>query len=234
MGRSPSVSTRETHVSSFTDKNSDPAVDGDFAPALPGKLFLQGNYDKSLKVMAGHNIDEGIEFMDPFAQDEGRFEADMRTYFPTITDAAIQYISKTLYPPVFDGSIGYTTPTVRMNLLITEAFFTCSTNMLARAYGDQTYNYIFTVPPSLHGDDIAYTYYNGPSASVKNDTLAVFMQEYFTNFAISGNPNGPGLPYFQNYGAGSVVQNLGLNTIGPVPDNVANPRCLWWQKGLFA
>jgi len=234
MGRSPSVSTLEIHVSSFTEKNSDPVVDGDFVPALPGKLLLQGNYDKSLKVMAGHNIDEGIEFMDPFAQDEERFEADMRIYFPTITDTAIQYISKTLYPPVFDGSIGYTTPTVRMDLLITEAFFTCSTNILARAYGDQTYNYIFTVPPSLHGDDIAYTYYNGPSASVKNDTLAVIMQEYFTNFAISGNPNGPDLPHFQTYGTGNVVQNLGLDTIGPVPDNAANPRCLWWQKGLFA
>jgi carboxylesterase type B len=228
------VSIHSNRFGSFADCDTDPVVDGEFVPALPGKLLLQGGYDKSLKIMTGHNINEGIEFMDPFAQDETRFEADLRIYFPTITDAAIQYISKTLYPPVFDGSYGYTTETARSDLMITEAFFTCSTNMLARAYGDQTYNYFFTVPPSLHGDDIAYTYFNGPSASVHNDTLAVIMQEYFTNFATTGNPNGPGLPNFQTYGEGSVVQNLGLATIGPVPDNAANPRCLWWQKGLYA
>ena len=234
MAPSHSVSPYSRRSISFADRNIDPAVDGEFVPALPGKLLLQGGFDKSLKIMAGHNIDEGIAFMDPFAQDEARFEADLRIYFPTITDATIQYISKTLYPPVFDGSLGYTTQTVRSDLLITEAFFTCSTNYLARAYGDQTFNYIFSVPPSLHGDDIPYTYFNGPNAAVKNDTLAVIMQEYFTNFAITGNPNGPGLPYFHTYGGDSVAQNLGLTTIGPIQDNAANPRCLWWQKGLFA
>src|SRR6201999_2328255 len=85
-----------------------PVVDGDFAPALPGQLLMHGQYDQSLKVMAGHNILEGLEFMDPYAQNETTFEAVLRVYFPTITDAAVQTISKTLYPPVFDGSIGYT------------------------------------------------------------------------------------------------------------------------------
>lgn len=36
-----------------------PVVDGLFAPALPGKLLLQGSYDKSLRVMTGHNSNEG-------------------------------------------------------------------------------------------------------------------------------------------------------------------------------
>jgi carboxylesterase type B len=219
---------------SFTDRKADPAVDGEFVPALPGKLLLQGGFDKSLNIMAGHNINEGIEFMDAFAQTEARIEADFRIYFPTITDAAIQYITQTLYPPVFNGTFGYTTETERGALWVTEAFFTCSTNYLARAYGEKTHNYIFSVPPSLHGDDIWYTYYDGPSPLVQNDTLAVIMQDYFTNFAITGNPNGPGLPNFPTYGSGSTVQNLGLATIGPIQDNAANQRCLWWQKGLFA
>jgi carboxylesterase type B len=186
---------------SFTDRKVDPAVDGDFVPALPGKLLLQGGFDKSLNIMAGHNI---------------------------------QYITQRLYPPVFDGSFGYTTETERGALWVTEAFFTCSTNYLARAYGEKTHNYIFSVPPSLHGDDIWYTYFDGPSPLVQNDTLAVIMQDYFTNFAITGNPNGPGLPNFPTYGSGSTVQNLDLATIGPIQDNAANKRCLWWQKGLFA
>lgn len=184
--------------------------------------------------MAGHNTDEGLEFVNPFAQDDSKFEAGFRSYFPTITDATIQYLSKTLYPPVFDGSAGYTSQTGRNNKFISEAIFTCNTNYLARAFGKQTFNYIFSVPPSLHADDLAYTYYNGPKAAVKSDTLAVIMQEYFTNFAITGDPNGPGLPYFPTYGDGNIVQNLNLSTIGPIPDDVATPRCLWWQKGLFA
>ena len=35
-----------------------PVVDGDFVPALPGKLLLQGSYDKDLTLMIGHNSDE--------------------------------------------------------------------------------------------------------------------------------------------------------------------------------
>jgi carboxylesterase type B len=35
-----------------------PVVDGDFVPALPGVLLLHGQYDKSLRVMVGHNAQE--------------------------------------------------------------------------------------------------------------------------------------------------------------------------------
>jgi carboxylesterase type B len=35
-----------------------PTVDGKFVPALPGELLLHGQYDKSLKIMVGHNADE--------------------------------------------------------------------------------------------------------------------------------------------------------------------------------
>ena len=211
-----------------------PVVDGAFAPALPGQLLLHGGYDKTLKIMAGHNLDEGLESMDPFAQNETVFEADLRVYFPTITDETVEYISHTLYPPVFDGSAGYTTPTGRSDLFVSEDFFTCNTNYLARASNNSSFNYIFSVPPSLHGDDILYTYYNGPNHGVKNNTLAVIMQRYFTNFVMTGNPNAQGLPTFPTYGTNATVLNLNLTKIAPMADNVANDRCLWWQKGLYA
>ena len=35
-----------------------PTVDGDFVPQLPGLLLLHGQYDKSLRLMIGHNADE--------------------------------------------------------------------------------------------------------------------------------------------------------------------------------
>lgn len=150
-----------------SNSNVDPAVDGSFLPALPGKLLLQGGFDKSLRVMVGHNVDEGLEFEDIYAQNETTFEADLRIYFPTINDAAVHYISQTLYPPVFDGSYGYVNQTRRNDLMITESFFTCNINYLSRAYGNKTFSYIFSVPPALHGDDIVYTYFDGVTTGVK-------------------------------------------------------------------
>ena len=35
-----------------------PTVDGDFVPAMPGELMLNGQYAKNLKVMVGHNANE--------------------------------------------------------------------------------------------------------------------------------------------------------------------------------
>ena len=35
-----------------------PSVDGDFVPDLPGLLLLHGQFDKSLRVMVGHNSNE--------------------------------------------------------------------------------------------------------------------------------------------------------------------------------
>ncbi|RDL40751.1 Carboxylic ester hydrolase [Venustampulla echinocandica] len=209
-----------------------PVLDGDFAPALPGQLLLGGKYDKSLHIMAGHNIAEGISFMDPFAQTDDSFAKNLRIYFPTISDSSVTYISTQLYPPIYDGSYGYYSPTFRSDAFVTECFFTCNTNWLAHAFANKTYNYIFSVWPSLHGQDIAYTYANGPSESIQNLTLATIMQGYFTNFAKTGNPNGPGVPFFPTYGKGSVSQNLNLTSIGQMRDNAANVRCDWWQKGL--
>ena len=42
-----------------------PVVDGSFAPKLPGQLLLDGSFDKHLKVMVGHNADEGLFFTNP-------------------------------------------------------------------------------------------------------------------------------------------------------------------------
>lgn len=41
-----------------------PVVDGDFVPALPGELLLNGRYPEDLKVMVGHNADE-VSYLRP-------------------------------------------------------------------------------------------------------------------------------------------------------------------------
>lgn len=108
-----------------------------------------------------------------------------------------------------------------------------NTFYLDKAYGNKTYAYFFTVPPALHGEDIPYTFFNGPSASVLSAPIAIALQEYLTHFAETGSPNEVGVPNFIMYGANATVQNLGITGISEVMDPAANARCNWWQKALY-
>lgn len=174
-------------------------VDGHFAPALPGKLLLAGGYDNSLKVLIGHNGNEGLYFTSPFSASEEDFRKNViLVSFPDATvSGTANYIMGTLYPPVFNGSHGYTRQIDRADKIVSEALFSCNANYLSRSFGSNAFHYQFNVPPALHGQDIQYTFYEGPATAVKNDSLALLMQDYLTNFVISGNPNRFGLPFFQ-------------------------------------
>jgi len=123
-------------------------------PALPGQLLLQGEFDASLRVMTGHNTDEGLLFTSPFVQTPADLLAQLSLLFPAIQPGAAAYVADVLYPPVYDGSQGYADPVARNALLHSEAIFTCNANYLARAYGNDTFGYLFAVPPGLHGMDI--------------------------------------------------------------------------------
>ena len=171
---------------------SDPSVDGSFAPKLPGELLLHGQYDKSLKLVIGHNVDEGLFFTSPFVFTEDTFRQNVITVsFPdSPIDGRQDYIANTLYPPVYDGTYGYTDPIIRGDFIVSEALFQCNAEYLARAFGSSAWSYLFSVPPTLHGDDIPYTFYEGPAAAVKNSAVALIMQAYWTNFVMNGNPNG--------------------------------------------
>ena len=80
----------------------------------------------------------------------------------------------------------------------------------------------------------SYTYYNGPSSSVIAPEIALALQRYITDFAETGKPNGPGVPYFMMYGENATVQDLNITGISEVMDPAANQRCNWWQLGLYA
>ncbi|EMD00258.1 hypothetical protein BAUCODRAFT_145551 [Baudoinia panamericana UAMH 10762] len=214
-----------------------PAVDGNFVPALPGELLLHGQYDKNLRIMVGHNANEGLLFTSPFVQNDTAFVTNLQTTLPTLRawPQILSYIMNTLYPPVFDGSqaMGYTNQIARAAALTSELVFTCNTFYLDKAYGNNTYSYFFTVPPALHGQDVAYTYYNGPSASVLNSTVAVTLQQYITRFAETGMPNEAGAPYFNMYGSNATVEVLNVSRISAAMDPTANQRCNFWQKALY-
>lgn len=115
-------------------------------------------------------------------------------------------------------------------ILTSHSVFTCNTFYLDKAYNNDTYSYYFSVPPALHGEDVAYTYYNGPNPSaVIAPKIALALQEYITHFAETGTPNEAGVPYFRMYGSNATVQNLNITGINEIRDPAANYRCDYWQ-----
>ncbi|KAH7333081.1 acetylcholinesterase precursor [Rhexocercosporidium sp. MPI-PUGE-AT-0058] len=247
------VNAKLVGESAYGDFTFNPAVDGTFATDLPGKLLLEGKFDKSLRVLVGHNADEGLYFTSPFILTDDTFKQNIiDVSFPNADKNNVtSFILDTLYPNILDGRYGYNNSIARGAYIVSESVFSCNAQYISRAFGlnnntnkDQTGNqdtwgYLFSVPPALHGNDIYYTFYEGPTPAVKNDTLALIMQGYFTNFVMGGNPNGDGLPAFDRYdqqtAAGSgVVMDLYLNRTTMIPDDLPLKRCSWWQQALYA
>ena len=104
-----------------------PVVDGLFAPAIPGKLLLQGSYDHDLTLMLGHNADEGLDFTNPAVLNDTSFNEYLLQTFPTVDPSVASYIENVLYPPDMPGVLGttgYSDETGRLVLTISESTFT--------------------------------------------------------------------------------------------------------------
>ena len=213
-------------------------VDGNFVPQQPGQLLAQGRFDKKIRVMVGHNANEGTYFTPPTIRTDQDLQAQLRSGYPYAPQKSIDYITQTLYPPVFDGSYGYTNQFSRASLITSESIFTCNTNYLSTAFKNESYSYLFAVPPAFHGFDIPYTYYTGGAVSnsplgVMNSTIAIALQKYITSFAENGKPAAEGVPLFKMYGPDASVLDLNVTGIMEVRDSNANARCAWWQKSLY-
>ncbi|KAL9011610.1 MAG: hypothetical protein Q9173_003556 [Seirophora scorigena] len=196
------------------------------------ELLLQGSYDHDLKLMLGQNTNEGLPFTSPFVSNDTAYDAYIRSVLPDVSPAATDYIKNVLYPPP-SQSTSYKDNIGRNALSISESSFICNTLYLDRAFGNQTYAYQFSVPPALHGQDIPYTFFNGPNTAVLSDATALALQAYITSFAENGLPSGSGIPSFPLYGNDSTVLKLNATSIAEVMDPAANERCLWWQKALY-
>jgi carboxylesterase type B len=215
-----------------------PVVDGLFAPQQPAQLLAQGRFDKDVRVMVGHNANEGALFTPFYLPNTDALKDQIADAFANIPKSSLDYIVDTLYPAVFDGSLGYTNNFERGSLIVSEGVFTCNTNYLSRAYGNKTYSYLFAIPPAIHGQDIAYTYFEGGAASalptgVTNTTIAIALQEFITSFAENGVPDAKGVKQFNMYGPDANVLELNITGIEDVRDSNANARCAWWQKALY-
>ena len=191
--------------------------------------------------MTGHNQDEGSRFVpNTLVTNESSYASYFESYFqPLASDAnALRRLTQVLYPPVFDGSQGYTTQVERNNLTFADAVLVCNTRYINQAnFLHTTYAYEWFVPPAVHGNDLPYTFYDFGEVTGVNTTVAKILQGYIVRFAQTGQPNAPNLPLFPPARPGRTVQNIGSNFVGPISDERGieqlPERCEFWQSAPY-
>jgi carboxylesterase type B len=206
-------------------------------PDFPARLISQGKFH-NVGLMVGHNADEGILFTPPIIQTQDEFVLAIQMLFPTANDSIISYVTDVLYPPVFNGSYGYTSAIQRTSTAISDFLVGCNANILATKL-KPAYAYLFSVPPALHGEDIPYTFFNGDTSTIDeglpvNGTMATVFQRYLTNFAMTGEPTMDGYQDFVMYGKNATLSNIGLTGIGNwMKDPGAVLNCKFWDEALY-
>ena len=212
------------------------AQDDAFAPDLPPRMLVQGTHFKEIEVMIGHNANEGLSLVDPAFQNstgqetEDLFKKLVQLHFSDISSQTLDYVTQDLYPPIYDGSHGYTDAVQRVANYIGEAILTNTANSISRAYGKNSYAYEYAIGSGLHAADVPYTFFNGPSTSVEAPDKALDLQELLTSFAMHGVPTAKNVSSFPRYQTG--VLRISDDGYSVVRDSTENERNHWWQKTL--
>jgi para-nitrobenzyl esterase len=156
-------------------------------------------------------------------------------------------------PPGYDPFVA--PAHLAMGAFLTDLGFSCftqNTSRLTTAAGQPTYQFEFNDPnpPSLvespasplhsnHASELQFMFgrppLGGTSFAGMNPaqvTLSKRMMDYWTNFAKTGNPNGPGLPVWPRYTAGhGQIMNLAPgDAIGAIPGSAfaRDHKCALW------
>lgn len=163
---------------------------------------------------------------------ETPFETIVSSIYSEMAPATLAYVSETLYP-VPSSVTPYSSDSGRLDLFLSESVVTTNNYGLARAFNNSIYSYMLSIPPGTHGQDVYYTFYDGPSPYVTNSSVAIIMQRYINAFASTGKPGVEGLPKFPKYGNAFMVLNMDDSDVSPIVDPAANERCKWWQDALY-
>jgi carboxylesterase type B len=214
-----------------------PVVDYSFVLTFPWRLLLENKFDHDVKIMIGYNSHEGLLFTSPDSRNSSAFEDFVLAASPSIPVEIAEYIANFVYPPIYDGSYGYTDPVQRVALFVQEWALVCNDDYLRRAYHDKTYAYMFSIPPGLHGQDVPYTFYEQGSTltsilfgiPVSNVTVALAMQDWFTSFAQQGEPESDLAPEFPQNGPHARLMDIQQNNFKIIHDPTDNSRCRFWQ-----
>lgn len=221
-----------------------PAVDDSYVKAPPGLSLYHGDYWPNVEVLVSQNSDEGLLFTPPYIQNNTAFRDYVVDVFPGLDEETLEYITQDLYPP--PKSSGDRDEIRRTAEAVAELAVTCNTLYILNAYGKKySYKYLFDMVPGIHGQDAAYTYYQGPPALLPPGVTkgrvpnAHALQTYLTSYAKFGNPNVhfQKLHEFPNYKNNDLVRfydNLaGQSFIETQADRTDVDRCRFWEYAPY-
>jgi hypothetical protein len=87
-------------------------------------FYSRANFNKSVKVIVGHNLNKTFLFTSLFLTNDTALTDYMRSAMPSLIDAAIFYLQNMPYRPILMAVFGYVNDMTRASLIIAESTFT--------------------------------------------------------------------------------------------------------------
>ena len=215
-------------------------VDGYVFPEPPMKAFILG-HEQHVDLLLGSNSQE---LQRPFFPMNGGLSEAIKEQYGTLADRAL-----TLY-----GLSGATEPAPDPELGTVMAQWATDTQFRCGSVAELVWHtdakntgYQFQFSRSApgkealgapHGSEVAFvfgtldTQANPPSYTDADHKLSETMQQYWTNFAKTGNPNGAGLPEWPKFDAKTRAY-IDLTNSGPAPSKeLRGPVCELYRQLL--
>jgi para-nitrobenzyl esterase len=208
-----------------------PDIDGYFLPTNCLAIYTAGQ-QSHVPLLAGWNRDEG-SYWSYFTNDAPtlkNYVTRARAFFGTNAEAFL-----TVYPAATDAQAKRAAQDFAGDRFI--AYSTWKWLEIQLQTGDSpVFRYKFeqtlplpadarpgTEPAAPHASDIEYVFQMLPSRHLpwrpEDRKVSAMMADYWTNFAKTGNPNGPGLPVWPQYHSGDGYQVMHLSADpGAAPD----------------
>lgn len=224
-----------------------PHIDGYFLDDTPVNMIQRGDYN-NVPFIAGYNKDEfGVAaylMPDVILARSKNYEKVLAERLG-LPDAEARRLA-TLYPlDDYDGS-----PLQAFRMIIRDGFHACPTTLglsTASLHEPRAFLYRFdyddmrfgSVIGALHSMEIPFVFDSMDRPPVDRlfpgkvrdeaGALSDVIQGYWTNFAATGDPNGPGLPSWPEYDPASPrLQVLDVDTRTESPD--MDKRCEFWEE----
>ncbi len=191
------------------DTNHHITVDGFILPKTPYEAYRAGEHNEEA-LLHGFNAEEGTPFI---LFDQGNlknYEGKVRGYFKDRADEIL-----TQYAPKTDEEARSMWMQLYSGVYFTHGHY-CLSRQALRA-GEPVWEYYFAKEngrlSAWHSGEEVYCYNNIPADSKLYDEddrrLADLFSDYFVNFIRSGDPNGAGLPVWEQSTDGTNVMLLG-------------------------